>query len=67
MAITTITTIQHRRGSYADFDPEQMAPAELAIVQGGDPDSLDGKAAYLAFETGKVKRPAGYHGGNEII
>ena len=58
MAITTITTIQHRRGSYADFDPEQMAPAELAIVQGGDPDSLDGKAAYLAFETGKVKRLA---------
>ena len=50
--------IKLRRGAYADFDPSKMDEAEVAVVQSGDPSSNDGKAAYLAFTPGQVKRLA---------
>ena len=50
--------IKLRRGAYADFDPSKMDEAEVAVVQSGDPNSNDGKAVYLAFTPGQVKRLA---------
>lgn len=50
--------IQHRRGSYNDFDPQKMKPAEIAVVQSNDPLASDGKAVYVAFQAGNVKRLA---------
>lgn len=48
--------IQLRRGSYEDFDPQKMKPAEVAVVQSDDPISPDGKAVYVAIQPGEVKR-----------
>lgn len=50
--------IQHRRGNYADFDPTKMVAGEPAVVLGGDPTSSDGKAAYISFGPGLVKKLA---------
>lgn len=50
--------IQLRRGAYANFDPAKMTPGEPAIVVSGDPNSSDGKSAYVAFAAGDVKRLA---------
>lgn len=50
--------IQLRRGVYADFDPQKMKPAEVAVVQEDDPTSHDGKAVYVAISPGDVKRMA---------
>lgn len=50
--------IQLRRGSYANFDPQKMKPAEVGVVQSGDPTSTDGKAVYVAIQAGDVKRLA---------
>lgn len=49
-------SIQLRRGAYANFDPQKMKPAEVAVVQSGDPSSADGKAVYVAISPGDVKR-----------
>ena len=48
--------IQVRRGAYSDFDPTKMVPGEIADVQSGDPNTTDGKAVYLCFVAGTVKR-----------
>ena len=50
--------IQQRRGNYADFDPTKMVAGEPAVVLGGDPTSSDGKAAYMAFGPGSIKKLA---------
>lgn len=50
--------IQLRRGAYANFDPTKMKPGEVGVVQSGDPIASDGKAAYVAFSAGDVKRLA---------
>lgn len=52
--------IQNRRGAYADFDPTKMVAGEFAVVQTGDPNADDGKAVYMAFSSGSVKRLATY-------
>ena len=52
--------IQSRRGNYADFDPAKLLPGEWAVVQGGDTSAADGKAVYMAFSSGDVKRMATY-------
>lgn len=52
--------IQNRRGAYADFDPTKMVAGEVAVVQTGDPSADDGKAVYVAFNSGSVKRLATY-------
>lgn len=50
--------IQHRRGNYANFDPTKMTAAEIAVVLENDPSTTDGKAAYIAFSSGNVKKIA---------
>lgn len=50
--------IQLRRGAYENFDPQKMKPAEVGVVQSGDPTSADGKAVYVAIQSGDVKRMA---------
>lgn len=52
--------IQNRRGQYTDFDPAKMVAGELAVVQSGDPNTSDGKAVYVAFQSGTSKRLATY-------
>lgn len=50
--------IQMRRGQHALFDKSKLLPGEWAIVLSGDPASKDGKAAYVCFAAGDVKRVA---------
>lgn len=50
--------IQQRRGNYTDFKPNKMVPAEIAVVQSGDPVGSNGQAVYVAFQAGTVKRLA---------
>lgn len=52
--------IQTRRGNYADFDPNKMVPGEWASVVQGDPNADDGRAVYMCFAAGDVKRMATY-------
>lgn len=52
--------IQNRRGSYKDLDPDKLLPGEYAIVLQDDPHCSDGRAAYVCFEPGNVKRIATY-------
>ena len=48
--------IQNRRGAFTNFDKTKMVPGEFAIVQSGDPNVSDGKAVYIAFQSGEVKQ-----------
>lgn len=50
--------IQHRRGIYDRFDPTRLVAGEFAIVLSNDPVATDGKAAYVCFAAGDVKRLA---------
>lgn len=52
--------IQSRRGAYGDFDPDKMLPGEWASVLKDDPKAQDGKAVYMCFSVGDVKRMATY-------
>lgn len=52
--------IQHRRGLYNRFDPTKLLAGEWAVVLQDDPSSPDGKAAYVCFGAGDVKRVAVY-------
>ena len=52
--------MQIRRGGYAKWDPMRMQPGELAAVLQDDPSASDGRAGYLTFEPGIVKRIAFY-------
>lgn len=48
--------IQHRRGAYERFDPKKLMPGEWAVVVSGDPSVDDGRACYICFAAGDVKR-----------
>lgn len=48
--------IQVRRGDYEKFDPSRLVAGEAAAVLRGDPIATDGRAAYLCFSPGVVKR-----------
>lgn len=50
--------IVHRQGDYPNFDPTKMLPGEWAVVLSGDPDITDGRAVYICFAAGDVKRMA---------
>lgn len=52
--------IQHRRGIYAQFDPSKLVPGEWAVVLSGDPYASDGRAGYMCYAAGIVKRVATY-------
>lgn len=48
--------IQMRRGAYGDLDPTKAVNAEILVVTSNDPIATDGKAVYVAFAPGSVKR-----------
>ncbi|MBY4798359.1 hypothetical protein K6V98_08370, partial [Collinsella sp. AGMB00827] len=50
--------IQMRRGEYSRFAPSRLLPGEWAVVQQDDETAKDGKAVYVAFSAGDVKRMA---------
>ena len=52
--------VQTRRGAYENFDPNKLLAGEWVTVLSGDPNASDGRAAYLCFEPGEVKRMATY-------
>lgn len=52
--------IQMRRGAYVNFNPAKLMPGEWAVVVSGDSNAEDGKAAYICFAAGDVKRVATY-------
>ena len=52
--------IQNRRGPYNKFDPQKMLPGEWAVVLEGDVNATDGRAVYMCFAAGDVKRMATY-------
>lgn len=52
--------IQHRRGIFDKFDKTRLVPGEYAIVLSGDEFARDGKAVYICFAAGDVKRMATY-------
>lgn len=52
--------IQMRRGAHERFVPSKMAPGEWGVVLSGDPYASDGRAAYVCFAAGIVKRVATY-------
>lgn len=45
-----------RGGVYDDFDPNKLLPREFAVVLSNDTSTRDGKAIYICFGPGKVKR-----------
>lgn len=51
-----VVKIQHRRGTYSQYDPTKVLPAELVVVQSGHPDTPDGKAILIGTSSGDVKR-----------
>ena len=50
--------IQHRRGSYTDFDPSKLDSAEIAVTLSNDPNASDGKAIYVGTGSGNIKQLA---------
>ena len=52
--------IQMRRGAYVNFNPAKLMPGDWAVVVSGDSNAKDGKAAYICFAAGDVKRIATY-------
>ena len=53
-------TIQNRRGLYADFNRNRLAPGEWAVVLSGDPNSETGRSVYVCFAPGQVERMVTY-------
>lgn len=49
-----------RGGSYDKFDPSKLRPREWAVVLENDPSAKDGKAIYICFAAGNVKRISTY-------
>lgn len=56
MAITQKVTFQMRRGDFEDFDKDELSSGEPAAVLMGDPDVPSGKAFYVCFQAGDVRR-----------
>jgi hypothetical protein len=50
--------IQMRKGIFDKFDKTRLLPGEYAIVLSGDPVAKDGRAVYICFAAGAVKRLA---------
>lgn len=49
-------SLKTRRGPYAQFDPGKLVEAEPAAVLSGDPSVPSGKAFYVCFKPGDVRR-----------
>lgn len=52
--------ITMRHGPYNKFDPQKLRTSEIAVVTEGDPHASDGRAVYVCFSPGDVKRMATY-------
>lgn len=52
--------IQMRRGQFQRFQPSKLLAGEWAVVVSGDTASDDGRAVYVCFAAGTVKRMATY-------
>lgn len=52
--------IQMRRGEYPYFNKQKLLPGEWATVLKDDPFASNGKAVYICFAAGDVKRMATY-------
>lgn len=52
--------ITMRIGTYDKFDPRKMVAGEYAVVTSGDLDTSDGKAIYMCFSPGDVKKLSTY-------
>ena len=52
--------ITMRHGPYNKFDPQKLRTGEIAVVTEGDPHASDGRAVYVCFSPGDVKRMATY-------
>lgn len=52
--------IQVRRGIFDKFDKTRLLPGEYAVVLSGDPAAKDGRAVYVCFAAGAVKRLSTY-------
>lgn len=48
--------IQHRRGSYSNFDKSRLVPGEIAVVLSNDPNTSNHTAAYINFSSTITKR-----------
>lgn len=48
--------IRIRNGDYEDFDTTKLVQDEIAIVNSGDPNTVDGKSMYIGFGSGNAKR-----------
>lgn len=48
--------MQQLHGAWSQFDPSQLLTAEIAVVTSGDPASSSGRAIYVCFAPGIVKR-----------
>ena len=59
--------IQHRRGPYSQFDPTRLMPGEWAVVLTGDPATVGGKAVYMCFAAGDVKRMATFDDFSQLV
>ena len=59
--------IQMRRGAYVNFNPAKLMPGEWAVLVSGDSNAKDGKAAYICFAAGDVKRIATYEDMVDIV
>lgn len=49
-----------RKGPYEKFDAQKLQTGEMAMVTEGDPHASDGRAVYVCFSPGDVKRMATY-------
>ena len=49
-----------RKGPYDKFDAQKLQAGEMAMVTEGDPHASDGRAVYVCFSPGDVKRMATY-------
>lgn len=52
--------ITMRHGPYNKFDPQKLRTGEIVVVTEGDPHASDGRAVYVCFSPGDVKRMATY-------
>lgn len=59
--------IRMRRGSFGKFDPAKLLAGELAVVLDGDSAVADGKAMYVCFAAGDVKRVATWEDAAQLI
>lgn len=49
-----------RKGPYDKFDAQKLQAGEIVMVTEGDPHASDGRAVYVCFSPGDVKRMATY-------